>query len=98
MDFRHPPLLRRLLLLIALFLGAQWAAMVHAAEHPFHGEQESCAGYLSADHHTPALIAPPPLLLGCHRLREIDPSLIQGVSLAPTPLFRARAPPPHSQA
>ena len=83
----------RLLLLALLFLCGQWLALLHASEHPFHGEHETCAIYLSADHHSPALILPPPLAASSPGEATAPLARVVTAPVLFSPLFQARAPP-----
>jgi len=87
------PAVFRLFVLIALFFAGQYAALLHASEHPFHGEQDSCALYLAADHHEPALLDTPTAPLVCEGSYDRASLIHCDANLTPHPRFRARAPP-----
>ena len=77
---------------LLLFAG-QLNALVHAAEHPFHADDEICATFASFDHNNHALAVLPPSSESTDHAGELS-SRLSRPFIGHTPLrYQARAPP-----
>ena len=76
-----------------LLLAGQLNALVHAAEHPFHADDEICAAFASFDHKNNALAVLPPGSESTDHADELS-SRLPRPFIDHTPLCpQARAPP-----
>ena len=76
-----------------LLLAGQLNALVHAAEHPFHAEDEICAAFASFDHNNHALAVLPQSSENVDRADETNSRLPRPFN-GHTPLcYQPRAPP-----
>ena len=76
-----------------LQFAGQLNALVHAAEHPFHADDEICAAFASFDHNNHALAVLPQSSESSDLAGEFSSRLLQPF-IGHTPLcYQARAPP-----
>lgn len=76
-----------------LLVAGQLTALVHAADHPFHADNEICAAFASFDHNNHALAVLPQSSESTDHADEINSRLARPC-IDHTPLcHRARAPP-----
>jgi hypothetical protein len=79
-----------------LLIGAQLVSLVHAADHPFHEEEEVCAAFAAFEQHDHAIAvlpAPNPYPpLTCKSLTGLLSVFVDKPSL----VYQSRAPPLHT--
>jgi hypothetical protein len=79
-----------------LLLAGQVAALVHAADHPFHAPDEICTSFASLEQNEHALAVLPSSSRSPHCNGETEAALTRGFSSHTLADQRARAPPLHT--
>ena len=88
----------RIIALVAglLLYAGQLEALVHAADHPFHIEDEVCAAFASFEQNDHAIAIPP----SCNFHPQVDDEINTGTKLVISSNYslsnRPRAPPSHT--
>lgn len=79
-----------------LLIAAQLVSLVHAADHPFHAEDEICAAFASFEKHDHAVAVVPAINLHphitCKPFAGFVSVFVDKLSL----LYQSRAPPQHT--
>lgn len=76
-----------------LLIAAQLVSLVHAADHPFHAEDETCAAFIAFEKHGHAIAVLPATNLRPHLGCETVPDLVSGSVDKAASSYQSRAPP-----
>ena len=79
-----------------LLIAGQLLMLVHAADHPFHAEDEICAAFASFEHHNHAVAAVPPASPRPHSSCETATGNLPYYADDPSLSYQSRAPPLHT--
>jgi len=79
-----------------LLIAAQLVSLVHAADHPFHEEDEICAAFASFEKHDHAVAVLPATHLHPHLRCESATGLASAFVDNPSLIYQSRAPPLHT--
>ena len=79
-----------------LLIGAQLVSLVHAADHPFHEEEEICAAFAAFEQHDHAIAVLPAPNPHPHSTRKSLPRLTSVFVDKPYLVYQSRAPPLHT--
>lgn len=79
-----------------LLFDAQLVSLVHAADHPFHAEDEICAAFASFEKHDHAVAVLPATHLHPHSTCESATSFTSVFVDKPSLIYQSRAPPLHT--
>ncbi len=79
-----------------LLIAAQFVSLVHAAEHPFHAEDEICASFTAFEQHDHAIAVLPATHHHPHSTSKSLPALTSVFVDKTALLYQSRAPPLHT--
>lgn len=79
-----------------LLFVAQFESLVHAADHPFHAEDEICAAFAAFEQHDHAIAVLPATHLHPHSTCEPATSFTSVFVDDPSLIYQSRAPPLHT--
>ena len=79
-----------------LLIAGQLLMLVHAADHPFHAEDEVCAAFASFEHHNHAIAAVPSAGPRPHLTCATVTGLLPFFADNPSSSYQSRAPPLHT--
>jgi hypothetical protein len=78
-----------------IFQLSVFASLVHAAEHPFHVEQDSCAAFINFTKHDVSFAVIPAAIEVLRFAIATDSSFLESVACRAIPCWHSRAPPHH---
>lgn len=78
-----------------LLIAAQLVSLVHAADHPFHAEDEICAAFASLEKHDNAVAVLPAINLPPHITCKSVTGIVSVFVDSPSLIYQSRAPPLH---
>ena len=79
-----------------LLIAAQLVSLVHAADHPFHAEDEICAAFAAFEQHDHAIAVLPATNLHPHLTCKLLSGLTSVFVDKPSLVYQSRAPPLHT--